>query len=232
MQSECAGECNLNSGPKRCGHVRASASTSKNGAKYPYYHCTKAGCRVRISTSVAEGQFLELLHTVRPKRDMRALFVAIIKDVWRDRQKMLEKEIEGLRKQVVEARTYRDRLTEKYVDSKIPDDIYQEHIDRKSEELEELSMLIRDKEREDLDIESVLQAALNVLQNSSTLWLNANLAQRQRVQHAIFPDGIPVSEDGKVGTPVTSKVFSILQSSEVDEYDLATPTGLEPVLPA
>ena len=215
------------------GRLTASNSRGKSGKQYGYYHCTKMDCKVRISIKAAEDMFLDLLEEFKMPSDVKPLFSAIIKDVWRERQKKVEDELEGIRKRIKKNRDYQDKLTEKYITGKLADEIYQRNIERIRDALDELHELEKDSTIEDIDLDIVLSNAYQCLRsNACHLWKKSDLHHKQKLQTALFPDGLIVTEDKKVGTPANNMFFNVLQDSDIDEIRMATPTGIEPVLPA
>lgn len=57
----------------------------------------------------------------------------------------------------------------------------------------------------------------------------AGLDQKQRLQKALFPEGLTYS-DGAFGTATTSLLFNMLQQADTGKTRLATPPGFEPGL--
>ena len=91
-------------------------------------------------------------------------------------------------------------------------------------------MAVHEARIDELDIEATLSFAEHVLHDAARLWINANLEVKQRLQRALFPDG--VTFNGKeFGTAATSSIFSLLPVAEAEKATLASPTGFEPVLP-
>jgi hypothetical protein len=65
-----------------------------------------------------------------------------------------------------------------------------------------------------LDVEGVLAFTEYLIANVGRIWIEATLEQRQGIQAALFPEGIPF--DGQTfGTAVTCLAFSALPTSKV-----------------
>jgi hypothetical protein len=79
-------------------------------------------------------------------------------------------------------------------------------------------------------VEPVLNFSEHVIFNAARLWTEYSLAQKQRLQRILFPEGVTFSERG-FGTAATSLMFNLLQQPEGEKTRMATPTGFEPVLP-
>jgi hypothetical protein len=82
---------------------------------------------------------------------------------------------------------------------------------------------------EDLELELVLQFADRIILRPARLWVESSLEQKQRLQKTLFPGGVEF--DGKqFGTTSTPLFFNLIARDLDDYYDLASPTGFEPVL--
>jgi hypothetical protein len=76
-----------------------------------------------------------------------------------------------------------------------------------------------------LDIEGLLGFAESVLLNAGRLWEASDGDQRQRLQWALFPNGL-VFSDGKIETGLTCLAFSDLAGFSGEKNHLASPPGL------
>jgi hypothetical protein len=77
----------------------------------------------------------------------------------------------------------------------------------------ELTLLQIDQHADQLekcDVEGILALAERVLPPASDLWVQASLAQRQRLQQLFFPDGVVFDGKGFVRTGVSTHAFKYL----------------------
>ena len=72
-----------------------------------------------------------------------------------------------------------------------------------------------------------MEFAETVLLNAARLWLNASLDEKQRLQRALFPEGIEFA-DGICRTGSTGLLFSGLEKVQVENERMVGPCGLEP----
>ena len=79
-----------------------------------------------------------------------------------------------------------------------------------------------------IDVKGVLAFAEHLVSNLAGIWTEASLAQRQEIQSAIFPDGLPF-EGESFGTATTCLMFNGLPSFSSIKTGVASPTGFEPV---
>jgi hypothetical protein len=71
----------------------------------------------------------------------------------------------------------------------------------------------RATESESLDLEAVLKFAGRLLGDPAEMWRLGSLAQRQRLQRLLFPEGV-TWRDGRVETVVTCKVVEYLRAMD------------------
>ena len=109
-------------------------------------------------------------------------------------------------------------------------EVYQERMDKLVEELGLAEMDLGEAKVKEMDIEGMLNFAQYVLLNASYLWLEADLAQRQRLQRILYPEGVTFL-DGEFGTTATCLLFNQLAEIEDDFARVASPAGFEPALP-
>jgi hypothetical protein len=84
-----------------------------------------------------------------------------------------------------------------------------------------------DAKSEEIDIDGLIGFAEFILSNAARLWSESSHEQRQRLQRALFPEGLRF-KDGGFGTAVTCLAFTRLQPISGQENALASPTGFEP----
>lgn len=75
---------------------------------------------------------------------------------------------------------------------------------------------------ETLDVEGLLVFAEHVIGNAASSWRETVGDQRQRLQRALFPDGLRLRRDRRFGTAVTCLAFMQLQQNPEDRSGLAS----------
>jgi hypothetical protein len=78
-----------------------------------------------------------------------------------------------------------------------------------------------------LDVEGLLRFSEGVLCNAAQLWTDAAPEQKQRLQAALFPQGLRM-RDGRFGTVVTSLAFRYFGENSGSDSGMASPTGVVP----
>jgi len=213
----------------KCAKCRrpVSGSWSKGRIhRYGYYHCPKCP-GVRGRREAVEKRFLEHLERLQPDAGYLRLFRAVVLDVWKAEQRRAA-EIHQLKAQrVAELQQRSDRLEEAFIFEKTIDHaVYVKQKDRIQEDLTIAEMELHDARIDALDVEGVLAFSEHLIANLGRIWIEATLGQRQRIQAAIFPEGIPF--DGKAfGTAATCLAFNTFAASKVEKSGLASPPGFD-----
>ncbi|MEY2412498.1 MAG: hypothetical protein QOD84_1104 [Acidobacteriaceae bacterium] len=89
-------------------------------------------------------------------------------------------------------------------------------------------MELGDANYDELEFKVVLEFAENILLNASNLWRTASLAQKQRLQQVLFPEGIQYI-NGEYRTTTNCLLFMQIEGTEITKEGLVALTGIEPV---
>lgn len=155
-----------------------------------------------------------------------ALFNAIVRDVWRERQS----EAKGLRARlesvVGHVRGRLDRVDDAFLhEHTIDRSSYERQRDKLREQLALAELELSEAVTNQLDVEGILGFAERVLTNVDRLWPEVSLEQKLQLQLALFPGGIQF--DGKrFGTAVTCLAFKQLDGNSTPKSNMASPRGL------
>ena len=213
-----------------CGTRLTGGYSTGRSSRYAYYHCWNKDCRaVSVRREVLEQVFVDELAVVQPKQSAINLFKEVVKDVWSTRQTDALKLQGQLRNRLRGLEERRDTLESALLYEKT---ITKEIYDRQSLKLSEM---IREAEAElqsclynQVDLSELLEHATKILGAIKTTWLSKDIQLKQRLQAAIYPEGISYTKDG-LRTAVTSSVFKVLGGISGGDSHMATPTGFEPV---
>ena len=215
-----------------CGHpLTSSFSTGRKGTRYPYYRCFRKGCgKVEVRGEVLEGAFLDLLGGIVPSRQAARRIKGTILSAYRERQAASRDEALVLGVEIGELEKKVFSLHESFVvEKRLTDsDLYQKMLTRYKAELAQKRIAREELEQECMDISKLLDYAFGVLLDARTLWLEADPDQRQRLQRAIFPQGVEYSPASGFGTPATSCQFDVLGLLREPEVAVAGEQGFEP----
>ena len=218
----------------RCGvcNKPLTGSWSKGRSKkYAYYRCPASQCReVKVRKETLEKLFIEFLRKLIPLPAYLKLFGAIVLDVWKEKQADSALESAALKDRLKNLEWKEQELIDALLYSKTIDKVlFDNQMAKVKEEKTLTEMELHQLRLEELDVEAMLSFSQYVLLNAARLWQEASLDQKQRLQKALFPDGLSFSQ-GKFGTARTSILFEILEAPAIDKANLVSPTGFEPVL--
>ena len=106
--------------------------------------------------------------------------------------------------------------------------VYERQRDKLQEEIALAELEWHESRLNEFDVKGLLAFAEHLVTNVGSIWLDATLPQRQDIQSAVFPSGLPFDGEN-FGTAATCLLFSDLGVIRSAENDLASPTGFEPV---
>ena len=109
--------------------------------------------------------------------------------------------------------------------------VFDDQLAKLREETTIVEMDLHQLKLEQLDIEAALSFSQYVIFNAPRLWVEASLDQKQRLQKALFPEGIQFSE-GRFETGKCCLLFNMFGASNGEKANMACPTGFELVFDA
>jgi site-specific DNA recombinase len=215
-----------------CGKgLTGSFATGRRGKKYAHYFCRTSKCRaVKFRREDLHALFGGLLQSLVPKEGFIPLFQDVVKDVWRQRNAQQEAQrAEKLRlREKLESR--RQRLVDLLVEGALRKPEYDDQIEKVGTQLKALGSELENSADSIEELDILLQFADWLLQRVAGIWNAAELGNKQRLQHVLFPDGLTVSSKA-FGTPKHPLFFDTYSMDAHANYGLASPGGFEPPLP-
>lgn len=189
--------------------ISGSWSTGRTN-RYAYYHCPRCHA-VRARRETVEQGFVSYLESLRPNADYLRLFREVVIQEWKN----AVSDAEGVRQikvgRLVELHSRRQKLEDAHIyKGSIDSDVYERHRDKLQEEIAFAELELHDSRIDEIDVKGILAFAERLILNLGNVWIEAPLSQRQEIQGALFPNGLPF--DGKrFGTAVTCLMFSKLE---------------------
>ncbi len=239
-----------------CGNtLTGSLSKGRSGGAYEYYHCTHCKGVVRrtgkqkgtykhltLARTELHEAFERLIEGLQPSPASLSLFREIVLRKWNAdyaetvaRRTMAQKNITDLDKQKSE---YIDMCRRGAInDIELAEQKDKIAIERTSMEIE-----LSEIEQEFLDVNKVIDMAIDYMANAARMWNIADGDNRLRFQKMVLPNGVSVFADMKFGTTKTGYVFreAHLLDKEVSSSKktlheakslVVIPRGIEPLLP-
>jgi len=197
----------------RCGKCGAPLTGSwSRGRKdrYAYYRCHKRSClAVNVKQETLQAKFLNWLESMTPHQKEMTEMKDVIRTVWKQRVGDASDLRTVLTRKLVKVEARKATLVDRWLDSQVDQGTYAEHTTRLMAEIDEVRLELRAAEFENIELESVLTFAEKIMMRPARLWVESTLAQRQRLQKTLFPNGI-VFDGEQFGTESTSLFFSLL----------------------
>jgi hypothetical protein len=102
-----------------------------------------------------------------------------------------------------------DKIETKFLKDEISKDLFEKHSSRIKAEIEKMSKVIGDPIYKSANLENAVENCLNIAQNLSSAWVSASVANKQRLQYLVFPEGILYNKkNNQVRTLKINTLFS------------------------
>lgn len=210
----------------RCGACQRPLTGSIVKEKYAYYYCPNSGCRAaKARREVFETAFIRFLEEQQPQPAYLKLFAAVVRDVWRRKNREAEEALTACRQQIRSLKDRREKLIDAMLDGRLTEFEARERLDRLNDDIVAAEAVEKEKHIDQLDVEAVLAYAERLLLNTARLWLDANLDQKQRLQRVIFPKGLEFI-DGSFKTPRNLFTFQQLTRDRGSKSKFGVPNGI------
>jgi hypothetical protein len=88
--------------------------------------------------------------------------------------------------------------------------VYERQRDKLQEEIALAELELHESRLNEIDVQGLLASAEHLVTNVGGIWIEASLTQRQEIQRALFPTGLPFHGQN-FGTAVTCLMFTNLE---------------------
>lgn len=223
-----------------CGRVMTgSASRSRNGNLYHYYHCQRIyGCRNSFSAPIANEAFESFLSSLQVDKEVLSLYSFVLEDVFQtsDREREQEKravlsEIENLEEKIT-------NLDDKMLKNELTTERYNRLIETLEEQKKQAQNRFNLLSQSTSEYGKYIQFSTAFLADLAGCYKKVSLSNKQRIIGSIFPEKFEF--DGKkYRTARINEVFSLICSldkglakrkpgTSAGLSSSAPPAGLEP----
>lgn len=211
--------------------LTGSSSKGRNGY-HPYYHCKNKSCGLygkSIRKNDLESNFLSFLQTLVPKEEYLDLFKEMIRRTWAEKQEshfqdksVYENEITALQQRL-------ERITTMRVDGEIDKEQYTKLKLDTELRIAQFTDSIEETISIESDLERRMEISLENITNLPTVWEEADIDQRIKLQKAVLPDGMSYDKgSGLFGTAPLSYLFRLFWDFPMEESVLVAGPGIEP----
>jgi len=105
------------------GNLTGSASKSRSGIKYNYYHC-QHGCKERFQTEEAHRSFMEYLKGFKIKNEVMSLYYKIMEDIFSKDDSKRKEEIVDIKRKINHLELLNQKIVDKFVDNQIDNETF------------------------------------------------------------------------------------------------------------
>lgn len=157
---------------------------------YDYYKCNKAGCKTNVTAKEMHEKYEILLNRFDLPEELVANFTSLIRDAFKmftdeqaSQQAMLKKKLTEIDNDI---KSVRVRYATGKIDEETNETAMKEFNNRRDLVVLELEKCKQNLSNYEKQIPMVIVTASNI----SSLWHNADLESKRRIQNLIFPNGI------------------------------------------
>lgn len=163
---------------------------------YAHYWCYNKDCkRVGISREGLEGHFVGLLGMMQPTAELIARLPDIAKSNWKIRRKRIADEKRTLKNRLKENEALNLRAIEALIKGELSKDDLEKFKAANGKSNADMEDQLKALQSEYFTMEQLIADARRSIVNLAKNWLEADLARRQEIQTALFPDGLVFSPD-------------------------------------
>jgi site-specific DNA recombinase len=202
--------------------------TKKNGSRYGYYWCRKAGCRAvkSISSVLMECDFKQLLKRLRPTEDTLASFPKIAAKLWAETQGNVEKQRNRLTAELNEAKTQKAALLKMRLNGELSREEFEEANADYLRKVDSLTQELHTLESVSARQEAFIRFVEVRLMDISGAWEKAEAENRYRVQTLLFSEGLTYDPTSNSLNSENSTLFNNLTEVGVSCYQDGVPDGI------
>ena len=211
-----------------------TGSRSKGRSKYyVYYHCDNKACRSYrkgIKKEQIEGDFEELLSTMRPSKDLFRLLHAMLKDLWDAQAERGVAIVDAVKKELLEIERDIERLVDRTLDT--TNGTLAKRYEQRIGDLEARKLVLAEQQgkvgQPQTTFERTFRTAMRFLSNPLNLWNSDRLEDKRAVLKLTFADQIAYHRNQGFRTADLSLPFKALGSFSGGEKEMVRPQGFEP----
>ncbi len=219
-----------------CGRpLTGSHATGRAGRRYPQYRCAKKACRaVNVRAEALEGAFMGLLKEIKIESSpLLQRFRQRVLEEWQVRHAEVIASAVGRWKAQAETLAKKQAvLLDRMLDGTVDEATYRTKNAELTQQIAVARVRYQEAAGDEFNIETALRLACLMVQNAGRLWYKmTQVDRRQRLQRALFPDGLVYHQEMGFGTAANTYPVEVLREFSADGSRMAPPRGIEPLFP-
>jgi hypothetical protein len=180
----------------KCDRLLTAGWARGRGKLYARYWCYNKTCtRVGISREGLENHFVGLLAMMQPTAELIAKLPDIAESNWKVRRKRIEDEQRTLQNRLNENNALNLRAIEARIKGDLSADDFEKFKGANNKTISDIEEQLKALQSECFTMAQLMADARRSIVNLAKTWLEADLARRQEIQTALFPDGLVFSPD-------------------------------------
>lgn len=191
----------------RCGRTMTGDSSRGNGGLYHYYRCHR-GCSEIVRADIANNKFIEYLSDFKIDKDFAEVYLLIMEDIFKEKEKFTFDQINSLNKRIKESEIRMQSLDRKFIDNEISKITY----DRMRTEFENERCELTAQRQQFTDTGSnfrkYLKDACALLIDIDRRYADAPIEIKQQIIGCVFPEKIIFAN----GRYTTKRINAVLES--------------------
>jgi site-specific DNA recombinase len=215
-----------------CEHHYTGSWSKGNGGIKGYYYCYHAPrCSEEfrsVPKDVLEDDFLDYLGKLRPKKEFLAKFEQSVTKVWKDKYERVNDDYLRYEGQLNQLKEYKTNLVEKNAKGILPDEEFQEALEKVKRDIELTEIAMNDSRVEMFDLEATIEYANHFISNLARQWYDLGIEGKVRFQKLLFPKGLAYLGNGNFRTSKLCVIFEINEEFQKGKTSLVGPEGFEP----
>ena len=187
---------------------------------------------LHIPVDAAEEGLIRILERVHAELGLIDHFRKLICSDQQEMRKEIEADLAQLRAARQEQEEIKAELLERFAQRQLNKQEYDAGMNRAKMKRAKITLQESNCRASLVPLDYLLDRAVMALEHLDVTWKTASETDKHALATTLFPDGFSCDKKGHVGTPADAHQFGLLTLLDTPAGELATPTGLEPVLPA
>lgn len=182
--------------------LSGSKSPGKMGPLYGYYHLPRhephcSSKKLRLSSPDINEAFLDVLERLRTEPVVFDLIELFVRDRQQDRVVSVQDEANALAAERDRIRAVLDGLVDKWAEGKMDDEAYRSAVSRNEGAIVKVEARLEELKTVYLPVDDIAFRATTALEHPDVTWNLLSDDERNRMAHALFPDGISFDKNMK-----------------------------------
>ena len=213
-----------------CGESITGSAPKGRTKHYPMYHCRicrvkKVGHKVSVPKEKMHHEFEALLHSVTPSEATLKLFKLQVIKKWNYIHMEQLTEQQRLQQDLVKLNERKQRVVTLYIDGNLTSDEKNEQTTRIESEILRTEFNLNQSNSDSVSSDVLINFGINMIQNAPKLWRVASEIDQQRLQIAIFPEGLTYDFVKGFGTGQIGELYEVVQELATKKSNLVDLNG-------